>query len=365
MNFNLSKEQAYYVKRLAALQREGFRDNFSTRTPTIHLFQQQMDEYREAEDLTEAVEYGEGARYEYKRYASDVYWKSFGCLEEVVADALDIDEDVMELLSDESRLRAFNEERLEYGEPAFIRLDKALADGNIEGSEVEVLACEDYLNAYGVYPNHVKAYVPVDGAWETMAISFTHEGAKQYGNTVMNHIFRPTRTYASTTQMYGNDAYNDAKALMLLLMDIGEMFLQKEREQYFELSNPQRKTKEALDVMLRKAKSKAEASYETIASVAVKVKEGLAYSGEYVMSIVVKGCMMKSHVGSDSWYPVYEASVCLAGNGEHWQTEYPFEADRLASVVDVEDSVFLKNMSHIFDYIRFKKMSREVLESDA
>lgn len=190
MNFNFSEKEAFYLKRMAALQFSGSKDNYSTRTP-IHFLEEIADEHKLISlshydayiDEISRIEFFDG--YDYY---------DFDTIEELVCYALGIDEDdtVFKTYND-----AYNDE------------------------DLDVYSLEDYLDLYDISHSDVNLYIPTD-AWEVRGVAFTHKGAVEIKEKIENHIFRDTRFFAHHT------SNGEFPVIMEMLMRIGQELLDEE-----------------------------------------------------------------------------------------------------------------------------------------
>lgn len=186
MSINFTENEKKYLKRMAALQFNGSKENYSTRHP-IHFLQEQSDEYNEVafndyDDFRDEI-----VKIDY--CACDDF-ESYETVEELVANHLGLD------CADREAITDFNTKAKENKEPLFVSYDEA-AEKGISGVENAICDLHDYLLAYGLEPQCVSLYKYAN-AWEVKAVSFTHKGAVELREKLDNHIFRPTRYYRGT-----------------------------------------------------------------------------------------------------------------------------------------------------------------------
>ena len=92
----------------------------------------------------------------------------------------------------------------------------------------------DYLDAYDIPDGDVIA-APRSGAFETMAMAFTHQELENQKELLHNHIFEDTRTYAICGSSYSRDN-EEVSTIMHLMMSLGESFLLQDLH-HLEFSN--------------------------------------------------------------------------------------------------------------------------------
>lgn len=196
---NNNHDQQYYLKRMAALQFPGSRENYDTRQP-IHLLQQQSSDRSLESNFWEAYQedWLEGAHYAIKGHESITY----DSIDELAMAYFELDgeEDIEEYNAhcEEDDRKPFR--KMHNGESEF-----------------------DYLTEIGVDIDDVCVYVQ-SNAWETMAVGFTHQGLENQRESLDNHIFEATRTYAMAGSSYGRDN-NEVGSIMSFLQDAGEQLL--------------------------------------------------------------------------------------------------------------------------------------------
>lgn len=186
MNLNLTKEQKFYLCRLAALQFPGSVANYSTRRP-IHLLLQRSGEYipmtryefEDDEEELALLEYG------------DDNCSSYSSVEDLVAEQLGIENSAEEI-------EKYNQAAQEDREVQFVTYAAAMETNHIPGHDDDIYDLEDYLAVYGINIDAVRMYRLPD-AWEVNALAFTHKGIEEAREEIANHLFRPTRYYAATT----------------------------------------------------------------------------------------------------------------------------------------------------------------------
>lgn len=178
----VNNTSSYYLKQYAALQFPGSVDNFGTKTP-IHLLQQQ-EESEHNLVLTDACDSDcdlVGAQFDYLGTVYDT-------VSALVKDRLDLqtDEDVAK----------FNENN----STPFVSYEKLFGSYDVEDNDMQrifdahSLANEaDYVNMYtpftDISSSEVLVHLP-SSAFETMGVSFTHQGIERYRDSIDNHLFR-------------------------------------------------------------------------------------------------------------------------------------------------------------------------------
>ena len=314
-----------YLKRLAALQFPGSKDNYSTRHP-IHFLQEQTDEYVKVE-MSEFRDSDEIVLVEYQNCGD---YESYKTIEELVAYHLDIN------LDDPEEVKKFNAEAAENDEIQFITFAEACDSNNIPGYEDLIFDVADYLTAYGLDADNVTFYKYGDG-WDVKAVSFTHQGAVNMREKLDNHIFRPTRYYAFTT------VDGDFPVLMGVLLKLGQELLAEENNN--------------LDITVRKCLTPEQVmeQYEATpneefcaASFDIKFPHNQSVGAERdngVLTVVASGQIRD---WGDRKYPVANLKVSLEKNGERKECPWPFECDgNCSSLVDRH------NIVNLLNYIRY------------
>lgn len=318
LNIQLTEKEKEYLKRMAALQFPGSRENYSTRHP-IHFLQEQAEEYVEV-PMSSYEEYkDEIVRVE----DCDCDYYSFDTVEALVANRLGFD------LDDPDAVAHYNSEAESDGEVQFVPYKEAEAAEEIPGYDEPIYALEDYLTAYGIESEYVKLYRYGEG-WDVKAVSFTHKGAVEMREELSNHIFRQTRTYAYTT------VDGDFPVIMEFLMKCGKQLLAEE------MSGIKCETKKHMlpeDVMEQfercPNKEFCAAQYEFTNSNAEGVLQGAT------LSVMVYG-EIKDWGGRK--YPISRLRVLLAMNGEEKECSWPFECDRTGtSLLDSTKIIDLLN----------------------
>ena len=320
-----SESEKNYLKRLAALQFPGSKDNYSTRHP-IHFLQEQTGEYVKVE-MSEFEDSDEVVLVEYQNCGD---YETYKTVEELVACHLNIN------LDDLEEIKRFNDEAAENGDIQFVTFSEAVDSNEIPGCDDPIYDVEDYLTAYGLDPDDVTFYRYGDG-WDVKAVSFTHKGAVDMRESLDNHIFRPTRYYAFTT------VDGDFPVLMGVLMKLGQELLAEESD--------------GLEITIRKCLTPEQVmeQYEATpneefcaASFEVKSPYGQSAGTEResgLLTVVASGEIRNC---GDRKYPVANLKVSLERNGERKECPWPFECDGdCASLVDRHNIVKLLN------YIRY------------
>lgn len=205
---NNTHDQQYYLKRMAALQFPGSRENYGTRLP-IHLLQQQSSDRSLEANFWEAYQEGwlEGAHYAIKGSAV-----TYDSIEELAMAYFELD--------NEEDIEEYNAHCEEDNKRPF----RKMCDGENEF---------DYLNELDIDIDDVRVYVQ-SNAWETMAIGFTHQELENQRELLDNHIFEATRTYAMAGSSYERDN-NEVSSIMSFLQDAGEQLLMDDL-QYLEFT---------------------------------------------------------------------------------------------------------------------------------
>lgn len=219
INVNPQSESA--LKAYAALQFPGSIDNFGTKTP-IHLLMQQADSEHSLV-LTDACDSDcdlDGAQFDYLGTIYDT-------VSELVKDRLGLqtDEDVAKFNKNNSA--------------PFVSYEKLFGSYDVEDVDMQrifdahSLANEaDYVNMYTPFTNisssEVLVHLP-SSAFETMGVSFTHQGIERYRDSIDNHLFRKNYCYAMSGEGYGRNA-GDFYPIMEFLRDAGEQLLVKDLE---------------------------------------------------------------------------------------------------------------------------------------
>lgn len=198
---NNNYDQQYYLKRMAALQFPGSRENYGTRQP-IHLLQQQSSDRSFERRFWDAYQDDqlEGAYYSLALAGHD--FEEYRNVEELVMAYLGIDS--------EEDIEEYNAHCEEDNKRPF----RKMCDGENEF---------DYLNALDIDIDDVRVYVQ-SNAWETMSIGFTHQELENQRELLDNHIFEATRTYAMAGSSYERDN-NEVSSIMSFLQDAGEQLL--------------------------------------------------------------------------------------------------------------------------------------------
>lgn len=196
---NNNHDQQYYLKRMAALQFPGSRENYDTRQP-IHLLQQQSSDRSLERSFWDAYQDDqlEGAYYSLAGHDNEEYHR----IEELAMAYLGIDS--------EEDIDDYNADRLEFGESPY----RKQRDNEDE---------YDYLSALDIPIDDVHVFVQ-SSAWETMALGFTHQELENQRELLDNHILEATRTYALASTSYGREN-NEFSSIMSFLQDTGEQLL--------------------------------------------------------------------------------------------------------------------------------------------
>ena len=220
MNIDFSKKENFYLKRFAALQFAGSRENYSTRDP-IHLLQQRSSD-RDWLLIQDAVENHDmtGAFYMYDEVEYDN-------IEDVVKAKLGICDFT------EEQIEEYNTDMRNWARMPYYTYQEFLnlSDDEYEWGNYNEL---DYLDAYDIPDGDVIA-APRSGAFETMAMAFTHQELENQKELLHNHIFEDTRTYAICGSSYSRDN-EEVSTIMHLMMSLGESLLLQDLH-HLEFSN--------------------------------------------------------------------------------------------------------------------------------
>lgn len=308
----VNNTSSYYLKQYAALQFPGSVDNFGTKTP-IHLLQQQ-EESEHNLVLTDACDSDcdlVGAQFDYLGTVYDT-------VSALVKDRLDLqtDEDVAK----------FNENN----STPFVSYEKLFGSYDVEDNDMQrifdahSLANEaDYVNMYtpftDISSSEVLVHLP-SSAFETMGVSFTHQGIERYRDSIDNHLFRKHRCYVACGEGYGREA-GDYYPIMNFIRDAGEQLLVQDLENFdvkvMELASDD----EVADFYCEHPHKLFRAAY-------IKVSEkdtiGKCYSRLYVF------CSGHVETFSDgSSFPVCDSHyVKVVKEGKEYKVPYPFDCNR-------------------------------------
>lgn len=318
-----SESEKNYLKRFAALQFPGSKDNYSTRHP-IHFLQEQTDERVEVE-MSEFEDYIDDiVSIEYRNCGD---YDTYESVEGLVANHLEIDPD------DQDSIAQFNERAKEEDEPQFVPFAEAIKANEIPGCDEYIYDVSDYLSAYGLDPDDVTFYKYGDG-WDIKAVSFTHQGAVDMRESLDNHIFRPTRCYAFTT------VDGDFPVLMGVLLKLGQELLAEENSGL------------KVNILSRMTPEQVMEQYE-----ATPNKEFCAASFEISRKGTEQDAGKLTVVASgeirnwgDRKYPVATLKVFLDTNGQHKECQWPFECDGNCTSLTDKDKVF-----DLLNYARYAK----------
>lgn len=327
MRTEFSEIEKNYLKRLAALQFPGSKDNYSTRHP-IHFLQEQSDQYEKV-SLSDFDEYlTDICLLEYYNCGT---CETYSSIEELVCRQLDdFDPD------DEEDVEAYNKEAEENGDPQFMPYEKAVDNGGVPGSDEYVGDVSDYLEVYGLEPQDLYLYRHTD-AWDVKALSFTHKGLLDVKEQISNHIFRSTRTYAFTT------TDGDFPVLMGVLMKLGKELLNEETAglRWLVMKST---TPEQVSEQFEKTPNEE----FRVATYNMELPKQMTENGQgrkVVLSVYASGEMRG---WNNTKYPVSKLRVELE-DGEHKKScNWPFECDGLGeSLLDDAKVISLLN------YIRY------------
>lgn len=315
MNFNLTKEQKFYLCRMAALQFQGSVYNYSTKHP-IHFLEERANVLLplDMQDYTPE----EMVLIEYR----DSNFLSCHSVDELVAEYLGID------YSDQKEVNEYNKNAEEDGDVQFIPSEKAMEDNIIPGYDGCIFEIEDYLKAYGLMPECVRMY-SLPYAWEVKAISFTHKGAEEMKEQLANHLFYPTRFYAATT------CDGDFPALMGVLQMCANACLEEAS------AGVNWTTKTSLTPAEVASRFENTPNEEfLVADYMVTLPAGMKLNGKGIstaeLQVKAKGEM---HQFGDTVIPVIKSQVILACDADTFTCPYPFECDNTFEALQEKDNV--------------------------
>ena len=325
MSINFTENEKKYLKRMAALQFNGSKENYSTRHP-IHFLQEQSDEYNEVafndyDDFRDEI-----VKIDY--CACDDF-ESYETVEELVANHLGLD------CADREAITDFNTKAKENKEPLFVSYDEA-AEKGISGVENAICDLHDYLLAYGLEPQCVSLYKYAN-AWEVKAVSFTHKGAVELREKLDNHIFRPTRYYAFST------VDGDFPTMMGLLLKCGQHLLNEENVgvRWIERTHltPEQVMKEY---------EQAPDKEFCLASFEMKLPPQQFENGKTQKAVLSVQAAGKISTWGSRKYPIAKLKAVLVVGEQRKECAYPFECDSIGtSLMDDQQIVALLN------YIRY------------
>lgn len=305
MSFVPNEKESTYLKRLAALQFAGSKENYGTRHP-IHFLQELSSEYEKLEHSDFDENLDDIAMVEYYNCGD---YETYDSVDELICSELCIDPDNKE------EIEKFNRKAQENNEIQFVSYSQASETNEIPGSDETIYDIDDYLEAYGLNPDDIVFYKYVT-AWETKGASFTHKGALEMEKDMSNHIFRPTRTYAYTT------TDGDFPVLMGVLMKLGKALLDEET---VGLSWVVRK--EMTPDQIKEQYKETPDEEFCVASYDMSLPRQMSEDGKIhhaTLSVFASG---KMHRWEEKAYPIAKLRVTLKEGDTEKQGEWPFECD--------------------------------------
>lgn len=324
MNIEFSENEKKYLKRMAALQFPGSRENFSTRHP-IHFLQEQTDEYIEVPVDEYDCYKDEIVRVELSTY--DFF--TYDSVDELVADQLDID------LNDENDVAQYNK----YATPQFVSYACAEEKGSIPGYDGVVNTVSDYLEAYDISESRVRFFRYAEG-WDVKAISFTHKGTNEMREELDNHIFRPTRTYAFTT------VDGDFPVLMGFLLKCGKKLLDEETEGI----TLKKEIVLSQEEILQRYRKRPNVEFRIALYEFILPAHMSEDNEEHRARIQVMATgEIKEFVWSQTGVPIAKLRVIYDVNGLCKECEYPFECDNSGKALFEDD----RNKLMLLNFARY------------
>ena len=310
MNFHveLKETETFYLKRYAALQFAGSRENYGTCDP-IHLLQQRSSD-RDWLPIQDAVENHDmtGAFYMYDEVEYDN-------IEDVVKAKLGICDFT------EEQIEEYNTDMRNWARMPYYTYQEFLnlSDDEYEwGNDNEL----DYLDAYGIPDGDVSA-APRSGVFETMAVAFTHQELENQKELLDNHIYEDTRTRAICgISVNRND--EEVPTIMHLMMSLGETLLQQDLH-HLEFSNIILTDKEYAEEEFGKNPGKAfeAASFTVMDSSAVKPDD----VAEYHISVMSAGEIRYEILPIVTAHYVVVDRKKVDGTASQDYYPYPFDMD--------------------------------------
>lgn len=173
LNVTIDPQNGWYLKRFAALQFEGSVDNFGTNMP-IHVLEQQLPK-DDTMKLDDAVI--EGQDFDYSKFY-DERGNEYSSVSELVQTQLGLDDD--------DSIREYNEENPDL---PFIPYEKLREMDKKDIPELLLSVADeaDYIDAYKEVTDIESWNVevtPMSNNYETMGFAFTHQGLKEYENSM-------------------------------------------------------------------------------------------------------------------------------------------------------------------------------------
>lgn len=338
INVNPQSESA--LKAYAALQFPGSIDNFGTKTP-IHLLMQQADSEHNLV-LTDACDSDcdlDGAQFDYLGTIYDT-------VSELVKDRLGLktDEDVA----------MFNKNN----PTPFVSYEKLFGSYDVDDEDMQrifdahSLANEaDYVDMYtpvsDVSSCEILVHLP-SSAYETMGVSFTHQGIEQYRDSIDNHLFRKNYCYAMGGEGYGRDA-GDFYPIMEFLRDAGEQLLVKDLEGFCVKRMSLATDEEIAEHYRSHPDESFQAAY-------IKVYDKHACS---VYSRIYVFCSGHEEFCAEGQpHLIYENSYVIVNKaGDTYKVPYPFDGDRYIASLnkDSDETQQLNAMQRLFFWTEYKK----------
>lgn len=321
-----NKEQAYYLRRFAALQFPGSVENYSTRNP-IHLLQQRSSDRDNDKRFWDAYIDGEldGAYFTHEDFAGE----HFENLNDLVMSCLEIyDEDAIERYNDDCSITGNKPfEQLVPGEDEY-----------------------EYLQKYGIDVDAVTAWIQAD-SWDTMAIGFTHDEVDHQRELLDNHITEEDRTYAMAPTSYGREN-EEVACIMDFIRNAGEELLSEDLRNY-DFRNLRIKSPEEVIEHFRKSPD------SKFMSVSFRVHDKVN-DIDYKVKVTTAGKMQQLRDASeiaiikpDSRY--LEVTKTDHGVATVQKFPYPFEHDHANEVFFSGNDGFLTAVNRLFLYTLYKK----------
>ena len=317
---DLSCEEEFYARQLAALHFPGSRENSGTRNPVFLL--QQMREAYSTESLEEAYPPEEGDQFEYGDLCGN--YLTFESLDELVKHHLE----------------------LEKREAEFVPLKDAMESKGLNGQPV--YDALDYVEQYGIDPDDI-TFRRLDGNWETMSIHFSRKEATRMRQSLDNHIFRPVTTYAIASEPFGREN-KEYTALTGLIRKIGEQLLLEDGKNIGWQSGFILSENRVLD----EYRNRPDRPF-LLANFEAYVPAELSRDGKGAVWQIDVWAEGRIHTSGDKSFPVAKLSVkAYMGNNTPVEFLYPFECDGSGEALRAEkgESGF-SGKERLLHYLRF------------
>lgn len=337
---NVNPKSERDLKAYAALQFPGSIDNFGTKTP-IHLLMQQADSEHSLV-LTDACDSDcdlDGAQFDYLGTVYDT-------VSALVKDRLGLqtDEDVVKFNKNNST--------------PFVSYEKLFGSYDVEDVDMQrifdahaLANMADYVDMYtpvsDVSSGEVLVHLP-SSAFETMGVSFIHQGIERYRDSIDNHLFRKNYCYAMSGEGYGRNA-GDFYPIMEFLLDAGEQLLVNDLSR-FDIKMMSLATD---DEVAEHYRSHPDESFQA-AYIKVYDKHACSvYSRIYVFfsgheEPYAEG---QSHLVRENRYVIVNKA------GDTYEVPYPFDGDRYIASLnkDSDETQQLNAMQRLFFWTEYKK----------